>query len=106
MFVVPSILVAYPDPSQIIQPHIITLPPPNFIVPSTNLSLRPSPSFFYTKWTPSEPRQLILASSENPTHFQSFRVQYLCLLANSRWTFLAAAVRRGFFCLTMAFRPA
>ena len=35
-------------PSHPKQPHNITCPPPNLSVPSTSLSLRPSPFFFHT----------------------------------------------------------
>src|SRR5260370_9049367 len=34
------------------QPHNITCPPPNLTVPSTSLSLRPSPLFFHTHSLP------------------------------------------------------
>ncbi|KIJ08605.1 hypothetical protein PAXINDRAFT_18277 [Paxillus involutus ATCC 200175] len=73
--ILPSILHAIPAPSQVIQPHIIKDPPPNFTVPSTILSLRPSPAFFRTHFLPSDPRRLILVSSDHTTHFQSSTVQ-------------------------------
>src|SRR5258708_32877368 len=56
-------------------PHNITCPPPNLSVPSTSLSLRPSPFFFHTHFLPSDPKRLILVSSDQMTLFQSSTVQ-------------------------------
>src|SRR3979490_2486441 len=81
--ILPSILHAYPGLSQSMQPHTITDPPPNFTVPSTSLSLSPSPALFQAHFLPSDPRQFILVSSDHTTLFQSSRVQYLCLIAKS-----------------------
>ena len=100
----PSILHAYPGPSQSMQPHTITDPPPNFTVPSTSLSLSPSPALFQAHFLPSDPRQLILVSSDY-TFFQSPGVQSLCLIAKSILSFLCFYDRRGFFFFTTAFIP-
>ena len=81
--ILPSILHAYPGPSQSMQPHSITDPPPNFTVPSTSLLLSPSPALFQAHFLPSDPRELILVSSDYTTLFQSPRVQSLCLIAKS-----------------------
>ena len=77
------ILVAYPMSSQNIQPHIITLPPPNFSIPSTYLSVNPSPTSFHTHFLPSDPIQLILVSSDHTTLLQSAIVYSLCLSVHS-----------------------
>ena len=50
-----SILVAYPTPSYIIHPQIM-MGPPNLAVPTTSLTLGPSPGFFHTHLHPSDPR--------------------------------------------------
>src|SRR6266478_6542090 len=55
------------------QPHNITCPPPNLSVPSTSLSLRPSPFFFHTHFLPSDQMTL----------FQSSTVQCSWALAKS-----------------------
>src|SRR5258707_13643409 len=81
--ILPSILHAYPGPSHVIQPHIISEPPPNFWVPSTRWSERASPALFHTHQSPSEPSQLILVSSDQTTLFQSSIVQCLWLRAKS-----------------------
>ena len=103
--ILPSILPAYPGPSQSMQPHSITDSPPNFTVPSTSLSLSPSPALFQACFLPSDPRQLILVSSDYTTLFQSPRVQSLCLIAKSILSFLCFYDRRGFFFFTTAFMP-
>ena len=64
-------------PSQVIQPHIMREPPTNFRVLFTSLSLRHSPSPFHAHLCPSDPRQLILVSSDHMTFFQSSIVQSL-----------------------------
>src|SRR6266576_3873277 len=102
----PSILQAIPGPSHIIQPHTITDPPPNFTVPCTSLSLRPSPAFFQAHFLPSDPRQLILVSSDHTTLFQSSTVQSLCANAKSNLSLLCLGVSNGFFFFTTAFIPA
>jgi hypothetical protein len=56
----PSILHANPTPSHSMQSHTITEPPPNFRVPSTSLSLKPSPAFFQAHFLSSDPSLLIL----------------------------------------------
>ncbi|KAI6111373.1 hypothetical protein F5141DRAFT_1026950 [Pisolithus sp. B1] len=52
-------------------------PPPNFSVPSTSLSFSFSPGFFHAHLRPSDPRRLILVSSDHTTLFQSSKVQSL-----------------------------
>ena len=44
--ILPSILHAYPGPSQSMQPYSIIDPPPNFTVPSISLLLSLSPALF------------------------------------------------------------
>src|SRR6266550_7946908 len=73
----PSILQAIPGPSHIIHPHTITDPPPNFTVPCTSLSLKPSPAFFQAHFLPSDPRRFILVSSDHTTLFQASTVYAL-----------------------------
>ena len=103
--ILPSILDAYPAPSQSMQHHSITDLPPNFTVPSTSLSLSPSPALFQAHFLPSDPRRLILASSDYTTLFQSPGVQSLCLIAKSILSFPGFYDRRGFFFFTTAFIP-
>ena len=103
--ILPSILHAYSGPSQNMQPHSITDPPPNFIVPLISLSFSPSLALFQAHFLPSNPRGLILVSSDHTTLFQSFRVQSLCLIAKSILFFLCFCNRRGFFFFTTAFIP-
>src|ERR1700719_4150786 len=104
--ILPSILQAYPTPSHIIHPHTITEPPPNFIVPSTNLSPTLfSPCFFHTHFFPSDPNLLILVSSDQTTLFQSSTVQSLCATAKSILSFLCLLLSKGIFFLVTAFRP-
>ena len=103
--ILPSILHVYPSPSQSMQPHTITDPPPNFTIPSTSLSLSPSPALFQACFLPCDPRQLILVSSDYTTLFQSPRVQSLCLIAKSILSFLCFYDRKGFFFFTTAFIP-
>ena len=103
--ILPSILDAYPGPSQSMQPHTITDPPPNCTAPSTSISLSPSPAFFQAHFLPFDPRQLILFSSDYSTLFQSPGVQSLCLTVKSILSFLCFYDRRGFFFFTTAFIP-
>ena len=86
--ILPSILHAYPGPSQSMQPHSITDPPPKFTVLLSSLSLSLSPTLFQAHFLPSDPRQLILVSSDHTTLLQSSRVQSLCLIAKSVLSFL------------------
>src|SRR5204863_9491839 len=101
----PSILVAYPIPSQPIQPHTITFPPPNFCVPSTSLSFNSSPTSFQTHFLPSDPMRLILVSSDHITCFQSSNVHSRWLWAKcnrARWW---AGLRNGRFFFTTGLKP-
>jgi hypothetical protein len=86
------------------QPHIMREPPPCLTVGSTSLLERPSPAFFQAHFLASEPRRLILVSSEKMTHFQS-KVQWRYLVAESKQAFLCLVERKGCFCLTTGFRP-
>src|SRR6266705_4607020 len=97
--ILPSILQAYPGPSHNMHLQTITDPPPNFTVPLTNLSLRPSPPFFHAHFLPSDPSLLAFVSSDHTTLFQSSTVQSLCPSAKSILALLCLAVRRGFFFL-------
>src|SRR4051794_1600431 len=97
--ILPSILHAIPGPSHIMYPHTITDPPPNFSVPLTNLSLRPSTTFFHAHFFPFDPKQLIFVSSDQTTLFQSSTVQSLCPSAKSSLAFLCLALSNGFFFL-------
>src|ERR1700722_5867570 len=101
----PSILVAYPMPSQNIQPHIITFPPPNFTVLSISLSIKGSPTSFHTHFLPSDPRRLILVSSVHTTLFQSSIVYSLHLSAHCNLSLLWRADRRGRFLFTTGCKP-
>src|ERR1700730_2113327 len=102
----PPINLAGISPSHIIHPHTITEPPPNFIVPSTNLSpILFSPCFFHTHFFPSDPNLLILVSSDQTTLFQSSTVQSLCATAKSILSFLCLLLSKGIFFLVTAFRP-
>src|SRR4051794_25919270 len=62
--ILPSILTKFSTLSHIIQLHTIREPPPNFKVPSISLSLRVSPFIFQVVLSPSDPKRLILDSSE------------------------------------------
>src|SRR6266481_9872446 len=66
---------------------------------------QPSPALFQAHFLPSDPRQLILVSSDHTTLFQSSRVQSLCLIAKSILSFLCLGDKRGFFFFTTAFIP-
>src|SRR6266852_7577360 len=92
-------------PSQNIQPHIITFPPPNFTVLSTSLSLNGSPTSFHTHFLPSDPRQLILVSSVQRILFQSSIVYSLHLSAHCNLSLLWRALRRGCFLFTTGRKP-
>ena len=94
--ILPSILHAYPGPSQSMQLYSITDPPLNFTVPLTSLSLSPSPTLFQAHFLPSDPRWLILVSYDHTTLFQSSRVHSLCLIAKSILSFLCFCNRRDF----------
>ena len=66
----------HPAPSHVMHPHIKD-PPPNFFVPCTNLSLKPSPSFFHTHILPSDPNNLFWSHltkipSSNPLWFNLY----------------------------------
>src|SRR5215469_17124646 len=87
------------------QHHIIKDPPPNFVVLSTNLSFRPSPAFFHTHFLPSDPKRLILVSSDHTTFFQSSKVQSWWAIAKSNLSFLCLSVKRGLFLFTTAIIP-
>src|SRR6201995_4019079 len=67
-----------PNTLPFIHPQIMIDPPPNLAVPSTRLLFSPSPDFFHTHLCPSDPRRLILLSSDHTTLFQSSRVLSLC----------------------------
>src|SRR6201999_3551389 len=84
-------------PHHPIQPHIIKLPPPNFRVPCTSLSLSLSPLSFHTHFLPSDPRQLILVSSNQITLFQSSIVQFSWARAKSILAFLWLLESKGHF---------
>ena len=103
--ILPSIQHVYSSLSQSMQPHSITDPPPNFTVPLTSLSLSPSPTLFQAHFLPSDPRWLILVSSDHTTLFQSSRVQSLYLITKSILCFLCFCNRRGLFFFTTAFIP-
>ena len=103
--ILPSILAAYPGPSQTIQPQIIREPPPNLTIPCTSLSVNPSSGFFHTHFFPSDLKQLILVSSDHITLFQSSTVQSLCASAKSILSLLCFLERKGCFCLVTAFIP-
>ena len=90
--ILPSILYAYPGPSQSMQSHSIIDPPSNFTVPSTSQSLSPSPALFQTHFLPSD----------YTTPSQSSRVQFLYLIAKFILSRLCLCDRRGLFCFTTA----
>src|SRR6266481_775025 len=48
---------------------------------------------------------LVVVSSDHTNHFQSSRVQFLCLIAKSIFSFLCLVDKRGFFFFTTAFIP-
>ena len=104
-FILPLTLVAYPGPSQNMQPQIIREPPPNLTVPCTSLSLNPSPGIFHTHFFPSDPKQLILVLFNYITLFQSSTVQSLYASAKSILSLLCFLKREGHFCLVTAFIP-
>ena len=73
--ILPSILHAHPVPSQDMHPQTITEPPPYLSVPSTSLSVRPSPGNLWAHFLPSELNLLILVSSKKITFFRSTTVK-------------------------------
>src|SRR5258708_12806337 len=83
----------------------MTDPPPNFLVPCTNLSERGSSTLFHAHFLPSEPRRLTLVSSDHTTLFQSSRVHSLWLIAKSILSFLWCLLSMGLFFFTTAFQP-
>src|SRR5258708_13117690 len=84
----------------------MTDPPPNFLVPCTNLSERGSSTLFHAHFLPSEPRQLTLVSSDHTTLFQSSRVHSLWLIAKSILSFLWCLLSMGLLFFTTPFQPA
>ena len=76
------------------------------MVSQWSLSLSPSPAFFHTHFLPSDPKQLILVSSNQITLFQSSRVLSLCASANSNLALLCFWERNEHFFLTTGFIPA
>ena len=94
--ILPSILHAYSGPSQSMQPHSITDPPSNFTVPSTSLSLSPSPALFQAHFLPSDPRQLILVLSDHTT-LSSPPKSNLCAWLRSPFSPSYAFVTEGAF---------
>src|SRR5260370_6843826 len=83
----------------------MTDPPPNFLVPCTNLSERGSSTLFHAHFLPSEPRRLTLVSSDHTTLFQSSRVHSLWLIAKSILSFLCCLLSMGLFFFTTSFHP-
>ncbi len=73
-FMVPSMNCSSPVPTALIQTQTLTLPPPCLTVGKTHLSLYSSPGCRHTQWTPSEPNEFILVSSDHRT---GFRVHHL-----------------------------
>ena len=96
-----SILHAYIGPSQSMWPHTITDPPPHITTPSTSLLLSPSPDLFQAHFLPYDLRKLSLVSSDCVIHFQSSRVQSLCLIAKSIVTCYAFVTDWAFFSLPL-----
>ena len=84
----PSILIAYPIPSQPIHPQIIWFLPLDSTVPSTSLSHKLSPLFFYTYDLSSDPKQLILFLFYHTTFSKSLIIYFKCLSANSNLALL------------------
>ena len=74
----------------------ITDSPPNFTVPSTSLSLSPSPALFQTHFLPSDLRQLILVSSDHTT-LSSPPESNLCAWLQSPFSPSYAFVTEGAF---------
>src|SRR5215470_4597063 len=91
-----------PTPCMVMQPQIITLPPPCFTVCLTCCLIQGAPFFFHTQDLPSDWIQLILTSSENITHSQSSLVQCWYFSANSRRCLRWLTLRRGLGAFTMA----
>ncbi len=69
-FMVPSMNCSSPVPTALMQPQIMTLPPPCLTIGKTHLSLYSSPGCRHTRLTPSEPNKFILVSSDHRTRFQ------------------------------------
>ena len=86
----------YLDPCGTLYRHIITFPPPNFCVPSTSLSFNSSPTSFKIHFLPSDPRWLILVSSDHITLSQSSKVHSLWLSAKSSLSFWWCFLRKAF----------
>lgn len=95
-----SILHASPFQAQDMYPHIITEPPQNFKAPSTSLSVSPSPGNLQAHFLISNPKLLILVSSENINLLQSTIVQYWYCNAKSSLLLLYLGERSGFFFTT------
>ena len=102
-YILLSILHAYPGPSRNRQPHITKFPPPSLSVSNTVLGVRPSPFLFHIHFSPFQLNISTLASSDQITLFQSFKVQYLCVSAKSSLAFLYPAVRSASFYFLTAF---
>ncbi len=69
-FTDPSMNCSSPAPAVLMQPQIMTHPPPCLTVGKTHLSLYSSPGCRHTSLTPSEPNTFILVSSDHRTWFQ------------------------------------
>ena len=100
-----QVLTSYSTPSQHIQPQNIKLPPPNLRVPSTKRSVSGSPAFFHVHFLPSDPKQLILVSSDQTTFFQCSNVQCSCAWAKSNLSLRWRVEKMGRFFLIMNFKP-
>lgn len=65
-----------------------------------------SPANFHYQARPSEPKRLILVSSDQMTRFQSSIVQSMWFLVNSRRVLVIAAESFGFSFFSAALKPA
>src|SRR4030081_1329789 len=85
----PMIFVRYPVPCAVMQPQTISEPPPCLTVGRQVRLDNVSPRCFQHHTRPSEPRRLILLSSDTTTLYQYSTVQSLWRMANSmralRW---------------------
>ena len=103
--IVPSIRIEIPTPWAVMQPHIISDPPPNFTVSLIWRGLRVLFSGIQHQLRPSEPNLLIFVSSDHITLFQSSVVQFSCLLAKASRSLRFFLDNMGFFFFSAALSP-
>ncbi|MEQ2191567.1 hypothetical protein XENOCAPTIV_030425 [Xenoophorus captivus] len=79
-FMVPSINCSSPQPTALMQPQSMALPPKCFTVGKTHRSLYSSLDCHHTCLTLAEPNKFALVSLQHRTRFQVFSLPVLCII--------------------------